>query len=148
MTEQKIAATDKRPISCGQLTRKEWHYVLNVTDMNWAIWCCTHRASSYNMYIKQQDAQNSCVYTLFSIRCSTSILVHHQEQLYKLYIAFGICRYHTSGCCVAIALLVYIYIVLLLCGYSLVGLYTYCLVVVWLYSLVGLYTYCLVVVWL
>ena len=30
-------------------------------------------------------------------------LVHHQEQLYKLYIAFGICRYHTSGCCVAIA---------------------------------------------
>ena len=30
-------------------------------------------------------------------------LVHHQEQLYKLYIAFGICRYNTSGCCVAIA---------------------------------------------
>ena len=22
-----------------------------------------------------------------------TILVHHQEQLYKLYIAFGICRY-------------------------------------------------------
>ena len=32
-----------------------------------------------------------------------TVLVHHQEQLYKLYIAFGICRYHTSGCCVAIA---------------------------------------------
>ena len=32
-----------------------------------------------------------------------TILVHHQEQLYKLYIAFGICRYHASGCCVAIA---------------------------------------------
>ena len=31
-----------------------------------------------------------------------TILVHHQEQLYKLYIAFGICRYHTSVCCVAI----------------------------------------------
>ena len=31
-----------------------------------------------------------------------TVLVHHQEQLYKLYIAFGICRYHTSGCCVAI----------------------------------------------
>ena len=30
-----------------------------------------------------------------------TILVHHQEQLYKLYIAFGICRY-----------------VWLLCGYS------------------------------
>ena len=26
-----------------------------------------------------------------------TILVHHQEQLYKLYIAFGICRYHTCG---------------------------------------------------
>ena len=22
---------------------------------------------------------------------------------YKLYIAFGVCRYHTSGCCMAIA---------------------------------------------
>ena len=32
-----------------------------------------------------------------------TILVHHQEQLYKLYIAFGISRYHKSGCCVAIA---------------------------------------------
>ena len=33
-----------------------------------------------------------------------TVLVHHQEQLYKLYIAYaGICRYHTSGCCVAIA---------------------------------------------
>ena len=32
-----------------------------------------------------------------------TMLVHHQEQLYKLYISFGICRYHTSGCCVAIA---------------------------------------------
>ena len=32
-----------------------------------------------------------------------TILVHLQEQLYKLYIAYGICRFHTSGCCVAIA---------------------------------------------
>ena len=32
-----------------------------------------------------------------------TVLDHHQEQLYKLYIVFGICRYHTSGCCVAIA---------------------------------------------
>ena len=31
-----------------------------------------------------------------------TILVHHHEQLYKLYIAFGICWYHTCGCCVAI----------------------------------------------
>ena len=34
-----------------------------------------------------------------------TILVHHQEQLYKLYIAYtGICRYHTCGCRVAIAI--------------------------------------------
>ena len=32
-----------------------------------------------------------------------TILAHHQEQLYKLYIAFGICRYHTYGCCATIA---------------------------------------------
>ena len=32
-----------------------------------------------------------------------TILVHHQEQLYKLYITFSICRDHTFGCSVAIA---------------------------------------------
>ena len=33
-----------------------------------------------------------------------TILVHHQEQLYKLYIAYtGIYRSHTCGCYVAIA---------------------------------------------
>ena len=32
-----------------------------------------------------------------------AILVHHHEQLHKLYITFGISRYHTSGCCLAIA---------------------------------------------
>ena len=32
-----------------------------------------------------------------------TIVVHLQEQLYKLYIAFCIYRYHTCGCCVAIA---------------------------------------------
>ena len=31
-----------------------------------------------------------------------TVLVHLQEQLYKLYIAFGICRYHTCGCYVGI----------------------------------------------
>ena len=39
-------------------------------------------------------------YMLYVFR---TVLVHLQEQLYKLYIVFGICRYHTSGCCVAIA---------------------------------------------
>ena len=32
-----------------------------------------------------------------------TILVQHQEQLYKLHMAFGIYRYHTCGCCVDIA---------------------------------------------
>ena len=35
-----------------------------------------------------------------------TVLVHHQEQLYKLYIAFGICRYmpvRLAVCCVAVA---------------------------------------------
>ena len=40
-------------------------------------------------------------YTPYMFR---TILVHLQEQsFYKLYIAFSISRYHTSGCCVTIA---------------------------------------------
>ena len=93
-----------------------------------------------HVFINQQDAQNSCDQTLFSIRCAAcfgmyqsiirsnfisctshipiyalpyvwllcgfymfrTVLVHYQEQLYKLYIAYtDICPYHTSGCCVA-----------------------------------------------
>ena len=48
-----------------------------------------------------------------------TILVHHQEQLYKPYIAFGICLYHTSGCCVAIARRIGMF-------YIHIGSYTYC----------------------
>ena len=33
---------------------------LNLTRTTGAIWRCMHRASSYDMYINQQDAQNSC----------------------------------------------------------------------------------------
>ena len=43
-----------------------------------------------------------CLYLSLSALHVSDSLVHHQEQLYKLYIAIGICRYHTSGCCVAI----------------------------------------------
>ena len=33
-----------------------------------------------------------------------TVLFHLQEQtFYKLYVISGICRYHSSGCCVAIA---------------------------------------------
>ena len=39
-------------------------------------------------------------YMLYMFR---TVLVHLQEQLYELYIAIGICRYHTSGCCVAVS---------------------------------------------
>ena len=34
--------------------------VKNLTDIVLLIGRCMHRASSYNMYINQQDAQNSC----------------------------------------------------------------------------------------
>ena len=34
-------------------------------------WCSLKTRLYYNMYINQQDAQNSCDHTLFSIRCST-----------------------------------------------------------------------------
>ena len=41
-------------------------------------------------------------YMLYMFR---TILVHHQEKIYKLYVAFGICRVYadTTGCCMAIA---------------------------------------------
>ena len=42
-----------------------------------------------------------------------TVLVHHQEQLYKLYIAFGICRYMPVP---------YVW---LLCGYNSLYTYTY-----------------------
>ena len=44
-----------------------------------------------------------CLYLSLSALHVSDSLVHHQEQLYKLYITFGISRYHTSGCCVATA---------------------------------------------
>ena len=63
-----------------------------------------HRASSYNMYKNQQDAQDSCDWTLFSIRCSIcsglcqSII---RSKFYELYIAFGI-RHTTARRMVAV----------------------------------------------
>ena len=39
---------------CAVLSQKTWNG--NETR----VWRCMHRASSYNMYINQQDAQNSC----------------------------------------------------------------------------------------
>ena len=54
-----------------------------------------HRASSYNIYINQQAAQNSCDQTLFSTGCSTYFGLYQsiiRSNIYKLYIAFGICR--------------------------------------------------------
>ena len=67
---------------------------------------CMHRASSYNMYINQQDAQNSCDQALFSIRCSTCFGLR-QSIIRSNFISctFSICRYHTSSCCVVIATL-------------------------------------------
>jgi hypothetical protein len=35
-------------------------------NYKYKVWYCMHRASSHNMYIHPQDAQNSCDYTSFS----------------------------------------------------------------------------------
>ena len=69
-----------------------------------SVWYIMHRASSCNMYINQQDSQNSCDQTLFSIRCSTCFGLY-QSIFSSNFIS---CTSHlvyagTSGCCVAIA---------------------------------------------
>ena len=43
------------------------------------------------------------LYFLQMLYMFQTVLVHHQEQLYKLYIVLGICQYHTCASCVAIA---------------------------------------------
>ena len=66
------------------------------SQIHYNVLCFMHGASPYNMSINQQDAQISCDQTLFfhqMLYMFRTILVHHQEQLYKLYIAFGTCRY-------------------------------------------------------
>ena len=42
-----------------------------------------------------------CLYLSLSALHVSDSLVHHQERRFflKLYIAIGISRYHTSGCC-------------------------------------------------
>ena len=42
-------------------------------------------------------------FPLDALHASDYISPSSGATFYKLYIAFGICRYHTSGCCVAIA---------------------------------------------
>jgi hypothetical protein len=60
------------------------------------------------MHINQLDAQILVIILYFLLgvpHVFDFLLVHHQEQLYKLYIAYtGICRYHTCGCCVFIGI--------------------------------------------
>ena len=62
------------------------------SDKNKALHLKTCIQLCYNMYMNQQDAQ-ILVIRLYFLYMFRTILVHHQEQLYKLYIAFGICRY-------------------------------------------------------
>ena len=42
-------------------------------------------------------------FPLDAVHVSECISPSSGAKSYKLYIAFGICRYHTCGCCVAIA---------------------------------------------
>ena len=54
------------------------------------------RATSYNMYINQQDAQNSVIrlyFPLDALHISESVSPSSGATFYKLYIAFNICRY-------------------------------------------------------
>ena len=64
-------------------------------------------------------------FPLDALHVSDSVSPPLGATFYKLYIAFGICQYHTSGCCVAIATQqrhVWYQQEFL----HLVGLYTYC----------------------
>ena len=57
---------------------------------------------SDNMYINQQDAQNSCDWTLFSIyvlHVSDCISPSSGANFYKLYVVFGVCGYVWLLCC-------------------------------------------------
>ena len=42
------------------MIRRGSFYLVDQSDILSVIWRCMHRASSYNMYINQQVAQNSC----------------------------------------------------------------------------------------
>ena len=58
------------------------------------------------MYVNQQDAQISVIRFYFSLdapHVTNYISPSSGATFYKLHIAFGISRYHKSGCCVAIA---------------------------------------------
>ena len=63
-----------------------------------------NRNRQRDTYMNQQDAQNSCDQTLFSIRCSTcfglcwSIIRSNFISCTSHLVYVGICRYHTSGC--------------------------------------------------
>ena len=56
-----------------------------------------HRASSYNMYMNQQDAQFSVIrlyfFSLDALHISDYISPSSGATFYELYIAFGINRY-------------------------------------------------------
>ena len=61
------------------------------------------RHGKKDLYINQQDAQNSVIrlyFPLDALHVSDYISPSSGVTFYKLYIAFGICRYHTSGFCV------------------------------------------------
>ena len=66
-----------------------------------------HPASSCNVYINNKMHKIFVIRLYFQYRLYMfrTVSVHLQEQsFYKLYIAYtGICRYHMSGYCVAIA---------------------------------------------
>ena len=65
-----VAEKEKLVQQCCISNKEQLCKVYCVNNMVMVCYCM-HRASSYNMCINQQDAQNSSDFTLFSIRCST-----------------------------------------------------------------------------
>ena len=76
-----------------------------ITLRKFSVWRCMHRASSYNMYINQQDAQNSCDETLFFNIRSTCFGLYQSIFRSNLFIRCTsyLVYADTSRCCVAIA---------------------------------------------
>ena len=66
---------------------------VHVRNITLLVWYCMTCALSCNMYINQQDAQNSCDKTLFSLHAlhvSDCINPSSGATFYKLYVVFGI----------------------------------------------------------
>ena len=89
----------------GDVGKKLVSYVTSISDL-----VLVHRKIKYLlmiMSIRINKMHKILVIRLYfpldALHVSDCISPSSGSNFNKLYIAFGICRYHTSGCCVAIA---------------------------------------------